>query len=121
MSLRKVKVAGWLGLAVSMASTALAVDEVTLVPNATFKVPGGRLRGQIQSESPTAVKISAPTELQDVPVDQIDSISYEGQPSTFLVAQTKEAGSDLAAAAEQYKRAATDAAGKPLIVQAALF
>jgi tetratricopeptide (TPR) repeat protein len=121
MSLRSVKLSTYLGLILGMASPVFAVDEVALIPNSTFKVPGGRIRGQIQSESPTIVKIQAPTGLQEVPVDQIDSISYEGQPSSFLVAQTKEAGGDLAAAADQYKRAANDAAGKPLLVQAAQF
>lgn len=121
MPLRSVTVAAWVGFVLSAASTALAVDEVALIPNSTFKAPGGRLRGQIQSESPTVVKIQAATGLQEVPVDQIDTISYEGQPSSFLVAQTKVAGGDLAAAADQFKRAASDAAGKPLIVQAAQF
>ena len=34
-----------------------AADEVILIPNATFKVPGGRVRGNVEAETPNVVKI----------------------------------------------------------------
>jgi tetratricopeptide (TPR) repeat protein len=98
-----------------------AADELILVPNATFKAPGGRIRGQIQEETPTIVRIQAPTGLQEVPVEQIESVTYEGQPSSVLLAQTREASGDLAGAAEMYKKAISDSGGKSLLVQAASF
>src|SRR3954469_6022631 len=57
----------WLGV-----STATLADEVTLVPGSTVKATGSRVRGTIQSESPTEVRVDG----QAIPVDQIASVSY---------------------------------------------
>jgi tetratricopeptide (TPR) repeat protein len=108
-------------LVATLAAPALAADELILVPNSTVDAPGGRIRGTIQSESPVGVKIASPTGTQEVPADQIESITYEGQPAAFQLARAREASGDLAAAIEQYKKAAAEGAGKPLIVQAAQF
>ena len=108
-------------IAVALAGSS-AADEVVLNPNATFKVPGGRVRGTIQAETPAVVKIQPNSGAgQEIPVDQIDSISYEGQPATFLLAQASEANGALAEAIDRYKKAATEGSAKPLVVQAAQF
>ena len=107
------------GLALAVAGKA---DEVILVRNAAIKVPGGRLVGQITSESPTSVKIKPDTGAErEVPLDQIASINYTGQPASLPLAETRENSGALAEALEQYRKAATEAASKPLIAEAAQF
>jgi tetratricopeptide (TPR) repeat protein len=108
-------------LGVLVVAVAARADEMVLIPNATFNAPGGRIRGQIQEETPTVVRIQAPNGVKEVPVEDIDTITYEGQPSSFLLAETRLASGDLAGAAEQYKKAVSDSGGKPLLVQAASF
>jgi tetratricopeptide (TPR) repeat protein len=120
MYLRRCVMISSLFVALGFAGQSIA-DTVILVPNATFKAPGGRITGQIQSETATVVKIQSPTGAQEVPVEQIDSITYEGQPSSLARADALESTNDLNGAIDQYKKAATEAAGKPLIAQAAQF
>lgn len=97
-------------------------DEVILEPGSTLKVPGGRLTGQITSETPTVVKIKPDTGAErEVPVDQIASITYSGQPASLPLAETRENNGALPDALEQYRKAATEAGGKPLIAEAAQF
>lgn len=100
----------------------LVADEIVLIPNATFKLPGGRVRGQISSETPAEVKIKPPTGAEQVvPTDQIASITYDGQPPSLALAESRESAGNLADAADLYKKAATEAASKPLAAQAANF
>jgi tetratricopeptide (TPR) repeat protein len=110
-------------LAASVLITAAArADEVVLVPDSTFKVPGGKLVGQITSETPNAVKIKPTTGAeQDVPVDQIESVTYTGQPASLPLAETREANGALAEALDLYKKAAGEAGNRPYIAQAAQF
>jgi tetratricopeptide (TPR) repeat protein len=97
-------------------------DEVVLIPGTTLKQAiGGRVRGQIQSESPTEVVVKLGATTTVVPVDQIVSIRYDGQPATLQLAESRESGGQLQEAAELYRKAAAEAGGKPLVVQEALF
>jgi tetratricopeptide (TPR) repeat protein len=105
----------------ALAGTSVA-DEVILIPNSTFKVPGNRVRGNIDAETPNVVKIQ-PTAgaAQEIPVDQIASVSYSGQPPMMQLAETSESQGNVAEAIDRYKRAASEASSLPLAAQAAQF
>lgn len=106
-----------------LAATLLA-DEVVLVPNTNVKgtmVIGGRVRGTIQSESPSEVVVKLGTNSMNIPTGEIASVHYDNQPPSFALAESREAANQLAEAADLYKKAATEASGKPFIEQAARF
>jgi TolA-binding protein len=120
---RRVVVSGLLvaGLAVAWSEKSKA-DDVSLVPGANVKQAiGGRVKGQVQSESPSEVVVLLGATTTSVPVDQIASIRYDGQSATYQLAETREASGQLAEAAELYRKAADESAGKPYPLQAALF
>jgi TolA-binding protein len=97
-------------------------DEVVLVPGSTLKQAiGGRVRGQVQSESPGEVVVRLGTNTTTVPTDQIISIRYDGQPATLQLAETREAAGQLSEAADLFKKAAGEASDRPFVVQTALF
>jgi tetratricopeptide (TPR) repeat protein len=97
-------------------------DEVVLVPDTTVKQAiGGRVRGQVVSESPSEVVVKLGASTTTVPADEIVSIRYDGQPATAELAETQETAGQLAEAAELFKKAAGEAAGKPFVVQALLY
>ena len=97
-------------------------DDVNLVPGTTFKQAiGGRVKGQVQSESPSEVVVMLGATTSSVPTDQIQSIRYDGQSANFPLAEARESSGQLAEAAELFKKAATESAGKPFPVQAAQF
>ena len=97
-------------------------DEVVLVPGATVKqASGGRVRGQIQSESPSEVVVKLGSTTTSVPTDLIASIRYDGQPATLQLAETRETAGQLAEAAGLFKKAAGEAADKPYVLQTALY
>ncbi len=97
-------------------------DEVVLVPGSTVKQAiSGRVRGQVQSESPSEVQVTLGANTTSVPTDQIVSIRYDGQPATLQLAETRESAGQLAEAAELYKKAAGEAAQKPFVLQTALY
>ncbi len=102
---------------IALAAPAALADEVVLIPGSTVKAPGGRIRGAVTAETTTEIKVGN----QSVPVDQVESVSYDGQPQSYTLAQLRETNGPLAEAADQYQKAATEAAGKPLIAQAAQF
>jgi tetratricopeptide (TPR) repeat protein len=105
-------------LVLASAATALA-DEVVLVPNSTVKgAIGGRVRGLIQSETPNEVVVKLGNNTTNVPVAEIVSVHYDGQPPSLALAEAKESANQIAEAIDLYKKAAADAAGKPLIEQA---
>lgn len=106
-----------MGLTISV--VALAEDgTVILVPGATVKAPGGRIRGSIGPESPIEVKVAG----QSVPVEQIEAIDYDGVPQSYAQAKIRENSGNLTEAADQYQKAATEAgSAKPLIARAAQF
>src|SRR5947209_5861915 len=84
-------------VAVVAATARLRGDEVTLIPGTTFKPAiGGRVRGQVQSESPTEVVVKLGVNATSVPTDQIASIRYDGQTATFQLAESRESTGQLA-------------------------
>ena len=110
-----------LALVLVVAATTVA-DEVILIPNATFKAPGGRIRGQITAETPAEIKIKPATGAdQAVPVDQVESVAYDGAGQSYAQAEIREKTGQLAEAADLYKKAVSENAGKPLIAGAAKF
>ena len=97
-------------------------DDVNLVSGTTFKQAiGGRVRGQVQSESPSEVVVMLGATTTSVPTDQIQSIRYDGQSASFALAEARESSGQLSEAAELFKKAAADSAGKPFPLQAAQF
>jgi TolA-binding protein len=97
-------------------------DEVTLIPGATVKQAiGGRVRGQVQSESPGEVVVALGANTTSVPTDQIASIRYDGQTATFQLAEARASSGLLPEAAELFKKAASETAGRPFPQQTALF
>src|SRR4051794_37642967 len=120
MTSRRMQTAGSMVVALLLSATAWA-DEIVLIPGSTIKAPGGRVRGQIQSESPTEVVIQLGARDQTVPTDQIDSIRYDGQPPSMTLAESRESGGALAEAADLYKKAVSEAQDKPFILQAAQY
>ena len=97
-------------------------DDVTLISGTTFKQAiGGRVRGQVQKESPNEVVVSLGATTTSVPTDQIQSIRYDGQSANFQLAEARESSGQLVEAADLFKKAATESAGKPYPLQAALF
>lgn len=106
-------------LLVAIAAPAWAEDgTLKLSPGATVTAPGNQIKGTIQAETPTEVKIAG----RSVPVDQIDSIEYDGLTQSYAQARIRETTGNLAEAADLYGRAATEAgAAKPLIARDAQF
>jgi tetratricopeptide (TPR) repeat protein len=114
--------AALLGAALVGSPTVLRADDVSLVPGNTVKgAIGGRVRGAIQSESPSEVVVTLGANSMTVPTDQIASIRYDGQSANYQLGETRESAGQLAEAAELFKKAATETGGKPFPHQAALF
>lgn len=106
-------------LVMSLAGTA---DSIRLVPGATVKSVGGQVNGQIVSETALEVRIKAAGGAeQAIPVDQIDSVAYDGLPPSFLLAESRINAGSLQEAAELYGKAAGEASGKAFIERAAQF
>ena len=100
-------------LAIAWCGAARA-DDVNLISGTTFKQAiGGRVRGQVQSESPSEVVVLLGATTTTVPTDQIQSIRYDGQSAIIPLAEARESSGQLAEAAELFKKAATESAGKP--------
>src|SRR5262249_33069313 len=101
---------------------AARADDVNLVSGAHLEQAiGGRVRGQGQSESATEVTVALGANVTKVPTELIQSIRYDGQSAAFALGEARESGGQLAEAAEQFKKAAAESAGKPYPLQAALF
>src|SRR5947207_2596143 len=97
-----------MAVAVAVFSVLLRGDEVTLIPGTTFKEKqaiGGRVRGQVQSETSSEVVVSLGANTARVPTDQIASIRYDGQTATFQLAESRESTGQLAEAADLFKKA----------------
>jgi len=119
MIFRHLIPAGTLVLALS---ASVLADEVILVPGSTVKnAAGGRVRGTVESESGTEVVVKLGSTTTQVPVADILSIVYTGQPASMALAESREAAGALSEAADLYKKAVTEAAGKPFILEAAQF
>src|SRR5262249_28096843 len=92
------------------------------ISGTTFKQAiGGRVRGQVQSESPSEVVVTLGANTISVPTDQIASIRYDGQSAAFQLGEARESAGLLAEAAEQFKKAAAETASRPYPHQTALF
>jgi tetratricopeptide (TPR) repeat protein len=105
-----------------LALAAARADVVRLVSGSTVKSTGGQISGQIISETTTEVKIkSATSGEQTIPVDQIESVNYDGVSPTFQLATTRSNAGSLAEAAELFQKAAGEVKGKPFLERAAAF
>jgi len=106
----------------SVGIPSIFADEVVLVPATTVKQAiGGKVRGQIVSESSEEVVVQLGGTTVRVPIDQIASVKYDGQPASIQLAEIRESAGQYTEAVELLRKAAVDAANKPLIVQAVLF
>ncbi len=125
MSLRTVRFLPVLAGAVVfplVAMTASLADIVTLTADATTKgASGGLIRGTVITETPSKVEVKLGNTVTPIPTNEIVSIAYDGVPSSFEQARTKEAANSLIEAGDLYKKAATEAASKPFIAQDAAF
>jgi tetratricopeptide (TPR) repeat protein len=109
-------------LALACAASPVRADEVVLAPGANVKgAVGGRVRGQVQSETAAEVVVKLGVNTINVPTDQIVAVNYDGRPPGMVLAESKESGGQLAEAADLYKKAAAEATAKPLVQQAAKF
>jgi tetratricopeptide (TPR) repeat protein len=119
---RRAFIAASLAAAVVGLPSVLRADDVSLVTGSTVKgAIGGRVRGAIQSESPTEVVVTLGANSTTVPTDQIASIRYDGQSANYQLGETRESAGQLVEAAELFNKAATETQGKPFPHQAALF
>jgi tetratricopeptide (TPR) repeat protein len=116
------KRACWLIVAAAFPSAErVCADDVLLISGTSFKQAiGGHVRGQVQSESPTEVVVLQGSNNINVPVDQIQSIRYDGQSPSIPLAEARELGGQLAESAELFRKAAGESAAKPYALQAAL-
>jgi tetratricopeptide (TPR) repeat protein len=104
------------------AGRSVGADDVNLVPGAKFEQAiGGRVRGQVQSESASDVVVQLGASTIKVPTELISSIRYDGQSATYALGEARESAGQLAEAAEMFKKAAAESTGKPYPLQAALF
>lgn len=103
-------------LMVLVLTGASMADDVVLVPGSTITVPGGRIRGKVERETPELVRIAE----QDVPLDQIAEVTYDTPGAIFTQARVRENSGDLEQAAELYQQAAQEV-NNPLLAQDARF
>jgi tetratricopeptide (TPR) repeat protein len=106
----------WAILTVLVLAGVSTADDVVLVPGSTITAPGGRIRGKVERETPELVRIAG----RDVPLDQIDDVTYDAPGATFTQAKARENGGDLDQAAELYRQAAGEV-NNPLLAQDARF
>ncbi|MDG3005711.1 tetratricopeptide repeat protein [Paludisphaera mucosa] len=111
-----------LALGLTLAAATARGDVVQLIAGSAFKPSqGGAVRGQVTAESPTEVAVSLGASTVNVPTDQIESIEYQGQPAALQLGETNAAAGRAAEAIAQFQKAATEAAGKPFVIEAAKF
>ncbi|MGC8641624.1 MAG: tetratricopeptide repeat protein [Isosphaeraceae bacterium] len=109
-------------LALVFAAGLAWADDVVLIAGSTVKQAiGGRVRGAVESESPSGVVVSLGASSVSVPIDQIASIRYDGQTATLQLAETRLAAGQLAEAAGYFKQAAGESTDKPFVLQKALY
>jgi tetratricopeptide (TPR) repeat protein len=118
MNLRRVTNILLVGLLSACSSRAFA-DEIILISGSSVKAPGGRFRGTIQTESPSEIEIQVGGSNQSVPIDQIASVKYDGQPASLGLAESRESNGSLTEAVELYNKSATEASDKPFVVEKA--
>jgi tetratricopeptide (TPR) repeat protein len=97
-------------------------DSITLAPGVKIKQAiGGRIHGQIESESPAGIVVRVGGSSLTIPIEQIASIEYEGEPASLQLARSRESNDLPAQALELYKKAEGEVAGRPFILQAIRF
>ena len=97
-------------------------DDVVLIPGSTVKQAiAGRVRGMVESESPSGVVVRLGAGTTSVPIDQIASIRYDGQTATLQLAETRLTAGQLAEAADLFNKAAGESTDKPFVLQKALY
>lgn len=92
-----------------VASQARAVDVVTLVPGSKIPSTGGKISGQVQSESPAELKIQSGGKLVTIPADQIAEVAYEGPTPSYVLAASRASAGQIKEAMDLYKKAASEA------------
>lgn len=110
-------------LVASLTSLATAsADEVALTPGTPIKEAiGGKVRGQIVSESLGEVVVQVGGSSVSIPVARIASIRYEGQPPSIQLAEIRKSAGQFKEAAELFHKAAVDAANRPFVAQMAQY
>ena len=98
-----------------------SADDVNLVPGTTFKQAiGGRVKGQVQSESPSEVVVMLGAITSSVRMIRSSRSATNGHSRrTFHWPRPANQADNYSRAAELFKKAATESAGKPFPVQAA--
>lgn len=97
-------------------------DDITLIPNSPLGIPGGRISGTIEAETPTTIRIKPTTgAAREIPVDQVAEVTYTGQPATLPLAESNERSGQYEPALDFYAQVVEQAADKPLIVQRARY
>jgi hypothetical protein len=83
-----------------LAGGSVRADDVNLVNGAKFEQAiGGRVRGQVQSESATDVVVQLGASTIKVPTELIQSIRYDGQSANYALGEARESAGQLAEAA----------------------
>jgi tetratricopeptide (TPR) repeat protein len=118
-------------LGVTLASSLAAVvfivwsanaDTVKLLPEYVEKGGAKQFTGAITSESATEVKIKPTVGKEEaIPVYKIDTVTYDGLPPSYLLAESRLNTGALVEAAELFQKAAGEAKGKVAIERAAQF
>jgi tetratricopeptide (TPR) repeat protein len=109
-------------LAGLLAAAQARADVVHLVPGSTFKqAQGGAVRGLVTAESPAEVTVSLGATTIVVPTDQVESIEYQGQPASMQLGRTNADAGRFDEAIAQFQKAASEAGGKPFVIEAAKF
>lgn len=94
-----------------------SADEVVLVQGSSVQAPGGRIRGQIQSETPEEIQIDGRT----VPLDQVAEVNYEPSNLSLTQARLQENNGNFEQAAGLYQKAASESSARPTLAQTARF
>ncbi|RUL88882.1 tetratricopeptide repeat protein [Tautonia sociabilis] len=102
-------------LTLLLAATAMA-DDVVLVPGSNIPATGGRIRGKIERETPTAIRIGA----RDVPLDQVAEVIYDAPGISYSQARIQASNGNLPQAAELYQKAVGET-NNSLVAQDARF
>src|SRR4051812_7528195 len=106
--MRPLRTTAALALALWLAPSGFA-DEVRLTPGANVKgAVGGKVRGLVQTESAAEIVVKLGLNTITVPADQVVSVRYDGQPPSMALAESREAGGQLAEAVDLYKKAAVE-------------
>lgn len=95
-------------------------DTVQLRPGAG-QTAGRTIRGTINSESTTEIRIQVGGKAESVKTDEVESVLYGGIPPAYLEAEIREKNGDLTAAIDGFRRASTTAGLRPIVAQQVKF